>query len=107
MASYHHSVYVIELDPAVRDDRKFAAANPDCSLDMPCLYVGMTGLAPEVRFARHKAGVQRSRIVKRYGVNLRPDLYEFLNPMPYEAALRMESDLADELREAGHGVWQN
>jgi len=26
--------------------------------------------------------------------------------MPYEAAMTMERELAEELREAGYGVWQ-
>lgn len=106
MAQYHHNVYIVELDPSVRDDRRFAEVNPDCSTELPCLYVGLTGLAPEERFARHKAGVQQSRIVKRYGLRLLPAMYEHLNPMPYEAAAQMEAELAEELRAAGHGVWQ-
>lgn len=106
MAPDHHNVYVVELDPAVRDDWRFAKANPDCSAELPCLYVGLTGLTPEERFARHKAGVQYSRIVRRYGVRLLPEMYAYLNPMPYDAAVRMEADLADDLRAAGHGVWQ-
>jgi hypothetical protein len=107
MATYHHNVYVVELDSSVRDDWRFAEANPDCSLDLPCVYVGVTGLAPEERFARHKAGVQYSRIVKRYGVRLLPALYEHLNPMPYDAAAEMEVALAEDLRDEGYGVWQH
>ena len=106
MCPDHHNVYVIELDDAVRTHRGFAGANPDCSLDLPCLYVGVTGLTPEERFARHKAGVQHSRIVKRYGLRLLPEMYAYLNPMPYDAAARMEQDLAEDLRAAGYGVWQ-
>jgi len=107
VAPYHHSVYVVELDPSVRGDWRFAKANPDCSAELPCLYVGLTGLTPEERLARHKAGVQDSRIVKRYGLRLLPAMYEHLNPMPYEAAAQMEAELAEELRAAGHGVWQH
>ena len=107
MVPYHHNVYVVELDPSVRGDRRFAKANPGCSTRLPCLYVGLTGLTPEERFARHKAGVQDSCIVKRYGLRLLPEMYEYLNPMPYEAAVEMEGDLAEELRVAGHGVWQH
>ncbi|MDM7924654.1 MAG: hypothetical protein QUS35_01425 [bacterium] len=103
----HHNVYVVELDPSVRENRRFKAANPDCEADKPCLYVGVTGLTPEERFGRHKAGIQCSWFVKKYGIRLLPELYEYLNPMPYEAAAEMESDLADDLRAAGHGVWQH
>ncbi|MRS12838.1 MAG: hypothetical protein EG823_07175 [Actinobacteria bacterium] len=107
MSPDHHCVYVVELDSSVREDRSFANANPDCSPDLPCLYVGLTGLTPEERFARHKAGVQHSRIVKRFGLRLLPQMYEHLNPMPYDAAAQMEAELADELRAEGYGVWQH
>lgn len=42
-APRNRNIYVIELDDAVRARRKFVAANPDCRLDKPCLYVGSTG----------------------------------------------------------------
>ncbi len=106
-ASCHHNVYVVELDPSVRRNRRFMEANPDCSEDKPCVYVGMTGLTPEERFARHKSGIQCSWFVKKYGIRLLPELYAYLNPMPYEAAAEMEFDLAEDLRAAGYGVWQH
>ena len=106
MALDHHSVYVVELDPAVRKDRRFARENPSCPPDAKCLYVGVTGLTPEERFARHKAGIQDSPIVRRFGVRLLTELYEYLNPMPYAAAAQMEADLAADLRDQGYGVWQ-
>jgi hypothetical protein len=64
----------------------------------------MTGLAPEMRFANHKAGIKSASLVKRYGVRLLPELYEHLNPMPFEAAVQMEMDLAEDLRRAGYTV---
>ena len=70
------------------------------------VYVGMTGLDPDLRFDKHKAGIQANRFVFRYGVRLLPALYEVYNPMPYEAAREMEVELAIGLREAGYGVWQ-
>jgi predicted GIY-YIG superfamily endonuclease len=106
MPSYHHNVYVVELDSSVHDDRRFASENPNCVGDTQCVYVGVTGLDPTERFARHKAGIQHSRIVKQYGIRLLPGLYEYLNPMPYEAAVQMETELADDLRDAGYAVWQ-
>jgi hypothetical protein len=66
----------------------------------------MTGLDPDVRFDKHKAGIQANRFVREYGLRLRPDLYEVYNPMPYEAAREMEVELGIALREAGFGVWQ-
>ena len=72
----------------------------------PRVYVGMTGLSPDVRFDKHKAGIQANRFVTQYGVRLLPELYEVYNPMPYDAARDMEVELAIGLREKGYGVWQ-
>ena len=66
----------------------------------------MTGLDPDIRFDKHKAGIQSNRYVFQYGLHLRPDLYEGLNPMPYVAAQAMEIELGIRLRAAGFGVWQ-
>jgi len=100
----HHNVYVVLLDPAVGKIRKVRAANPKRDPKKPCLYIGMTGLPPEERFANHKAGIKDAPLVKRYGIRLLPELYEHLNPMPFEAAAQMEQDLAEDLRRAGYTV---
>lgn len=105
-ARYRHSVYVIELDDRVLNHRRFRDANPGYDIMKPCLYVGSTGLAVEQRFANHKRGYKGNRYVQLYGLRLRPDLYACFNPMPYQAALTMEVELAQELREKGHAVWQ-
>jgi hypothetical protein len=42
--------------------------------------------------------------VEKYGLHLMPELYEYLNPMPFEAAAQMEKDLAEDLRAEGHTV---
>ena len=73
---------------------------------MPCVYVGMTGLDPDARFDKHKAGVRANRHVHQYGQRLLPELYECYNPMPYAAAAEMEVELAIALRDSGYGVWQ-
>jgi predicted GIY-YIG superfamily endonuclease len=100
----HHNVYVVLLDPAVGRIRKVRAENLKRDRKKPCVYVGMTGLRPEERFANHKAGTKAAWVVKRYGLRLLPELYEHLNPMPYEAAAQMERDLAEDLRRAGYTV---
>ena len=100
----HHNVYVVLLDPAVGRVRKVRAENPKRDRKKPCVYVGMTGLTPEERFANHKAGTKAAWVVKRYGLRLLPELYAHLNPMPYEAAAQMEKDLAEDLRRAGYTV---
>jgi hypothetical protein len=64
------------------------------------------GLDPDLRFDRHKAGIQANRFVLEYGLRLLPHLYEVYNPMPYQAAREMEVELAIGLRETGYGVWQ-
>ena len=100
----HHNVYVVLLDSAVGRLKKMRAVNPDRDPKKPCVYVGMTGLAPEERFANHKAGMKDAPLVKRHGIRLLPELYAHLNPMPFEAAAQMEKDLADDLRRAGYTV---
>ena len=100
----HHNVYVVLLAPAVAKIRKVRAENPKRDLKKPCVYVGLTGLTPEERFANHKAGIKDASVVKRYGIRLVPELYAHLNPMPYEAAVQMEMDLAEDLRRAGYTV---
>lgn len=102
----HHHVYVVLLDPRVMRHRAFVDQNPNLGPDTVCLYVGMTGLTPEDRFASHKAGYKSNRYVRKYGVHLLPDLYAGLNPMPYAVAQATEARLADELRSAGYAVWQ-
>ena len=102
--NFHHSVYVILLDPAAALHRSVLRLNPDRDPAKPCLYVGMTGLAVEERFRNHKNGLKSAWIVKRYGIRLLPELYEYLNPMPYEAAAQMEKDLAADLRADGYTV---
>jgi hypothetical protein len=100
----HHNVYVVLLDPAVGKIRTVCTENPKRDPKKPCVYVGMTGLTPEERFANHKAGIKDAPLVKRYGIRLLPELYAHLNPMPYEAAVQMEQDLAEDLRRAGYTV---
>lgn len=103
-SGHHHNVYVVLLDPAVRKLQKVRAQNPNCDPKKPCVYVGMTGLTPEARFANHKAGIKAASIVRRFGLRLLPELYAHLNPMPFEAAVQMEADLAGDLRRAGYTV---
>jgi predicted GIY-YIG superfamily endonuclease len=101
---FHHNVYVILLDSAVAKERKVRALNPQRDAKKPCVYVGMTGIPPIERFQNHKDGYKASYYACKYGVRLLPDLYEYLNPMPYEAACQMEKDLAEDLREQGYTV---
>jgi hypothetical protein len=87
-----HSVYVVYL----RNPKGDGKAG---------YYVGMTGLTPEQRLANHLNGIKAARIVTKYGVRLVPTLYEHLNPMTYEDALRLEEELAGSLRKRGFQVF--
>ncbi len=104
--SHHYHVYVIELSGEVWNVGRFRRANPDYQLGKPFVYVGMTGLDPDVRFDKHKAGIQSNVFVLRYGIRLLPALYAVYNPMPYEGARDMEVELGIASRAAGYGVWQ-
>lgn len=99
-------MYVVELSKAVLDERQFRKANIGYIEGKPCVYVGMTGLSPDVRFDKHKAGLQSNRFVLRYGLHLLPHLYQPYNPMTYDEARTMEVEVAIDLREGGYGVWQ-
>jgi len=103
-SQFHHHVYVVLLDPKAARHRKLLAANPKRDPAKPCVYVGMTGLLPEERFANHKKGIKAAKWVQSYGCRLLPELYECFNPMPFEAAAQMERDLADDLRQQGYTV---
>ena len=107
ISSYHHNVYVVELSRDVLYEPKFRKANPGYDPAKPCVYVGMTGLSPDERFDKHKAGFKSNKFVLLYGVRLLPELYEMYNPMPYEGAREMEVELAIGLKEEGYGVWQD
>jgi hypothetical protein len=103
-ASGSHSVYVVLLDPAAAEDPVVRRANPNREAGKPCVYVGLTGLRPEDRLANHFNGRKAAEVVRRYGIRLLPELYEWLNPMPYAAALEMERELAEDLRRQGYTV---
>ena len=64
----------------------------------------MTGIPVEHRFENHKNGYKSAWVVTKYGVRLMPELYEHLNPMPFEAAAQMEKELAEDLRAEGYTV---
>src|SRR5271163_575724 len=82
--TFHHSVYVILLDQAVLRHPSILRLNPNRDPAKPCVYVGMTGLLVEQRFENHKNGQKSAWVVRKYGLHLMPELYAFLNPMPFE-----------------------
>jgi hypothetical protein len=92
----HHSVYVILLDRAVLQHPPGSGKAVRLCWD--------DGLSVEERFLNHKKGNKSAWVVKKYGLRLMPELYEYLNPMPFEAAAQMEKDLAEDLRTEGYTV---
>lgn len=59
---HHYHVYVIELSKDVLYEKRFVKANPGYVSGKPCVYVGMTGLDPDTRFDKHKAGFNSNSI---------------------------------------------
>jgi hypothetical protein len=86
-------VYVIELAAAAgrrRDPR------------IPWVYVGSSARPPGDRLAQHRRGYKSARLVKRHGLELRPDLYEDLAPIRGKrAAVEAERERARELAGCG------
>jgi hypothetical protein len=103
-ASLRHNVYVVLLDPAVAAHPSVQRLNPQRDPAKPCVYVGMTGLDPEERFANHKRGHKSAWTVRKYGLRLLPEMYACFNPMPYQVAAEMEQGLAADLRAEGYTV---
>ncbi len=85
------SVYVVLLEYAPAEYR---------------LYVGSTGLTPDERYLKHKAGHRASRRVTRFGIGLLPALYRHLNPLDAEPVELVEVELAEALRTTGIRVHQ-
>lgn len=100
----HHHVYVVLLDKKISRLHKVRELNPERDPLKPCVYVGMTGLKPDERFKKHKAGYKSSRYVRKYGVRLMPELYAELNPLTYDEAVIAEEGLARRLRAEGYTV---
>jgi hypothetical protein len=67
-ARQHHSVYVVLLSRDLLYERKFIKCNPDYDPAKPCVYVGMTGQSPDVRFDKHKAGLKANKYVRLWNL---------------------------------------
>ncbi len=111
-----YRVYVIELSRRIYTENwKFREANPQFNGVLQCLYVGMTSRTPRERFEQHKTGYRNTKghklsaaMVEKYGLYLRPSLYNHIAPIRTRAeALKMERALALELRRKRYAVWFN
>ena len=69
---HHHNVYVVELSREVLREPKFIRCNRGYDAAKPCVYVGMTGLTPDERLDKHKAGIKSNKFVRLYGLRLLP-----------------------------------
>lgn len=109
-------VYVVELTKRVySENKRFREANPQFNGVLQCLYVGMTSKTPKQRFLQHKEDSKSQKgyslaspLVRKYGMYLRPNLYNHLNPITSrEEALDLEKKLTLYLRRQGYAVWSN
>ncbi len=116
MPKSQYRVYVIELSKRVfSENTRFRNANPQFNGALQCLYVGMTSKSPKERFEQHKKGYINkkghnlsSNIVKKYGLYLRGSLFNHISPVTTRTeALKLEEQLALELRRKGYAVWFN
>lgn len=115
MAIQYH-IYVVELSKRVfTENRKFREANPQFNGVLQCLYVGMTSKTTKERFEQHKTGYRNkkghklsSNILEKYGIYLRPSLYNHIKPLASrEEALKMEEKVAKDLLRKRYAVWYN
>jgi len=100
-------LYVLELGASARNDPKFDHSQRDP--DKPCLYVGSTAKALEVRYAEHQTngGKTQADAVRKHRMKCpRPDLAEGKYAHSREKAEEIEARLADTLRARGYGVSQ-
>lgn len=93
-----YRIYVIELDPK-------ACPRPGGRKGRTCVYVGETADTPEERFEEHKRGYKASRIVKKYGLRLRPDLYRGFVCRTRQQSRLLEARVAARLRVQGFVVF--
>jgi len=100
-SSRQYRLYVVELAPAA------IRAHARAEAIRGCVYVGQTAHSPEHRFSQHRRGGRLSASkVRRFGVRLRPDLYEAIEPLSTrDEAARAEAQLAADLERQGFCVF--
>ena len=104
----YYYCYVIELDPSISKNKIFRFQNPNYINGKGCFYIGQSFRKPEIRFEQHKEGDKANKYAKKFGLKLRPDLYDRYNPIPTRKdALDIERMLSLKLRASGIGVWFN
>lgn len=102
------SVYVLELGASARNDPKLDHPRRDPA--KPCLYVGSTAKALEIRYAEHRTDGAKTQAdaVRKHGMKCpRPDLAEGKYAYSREKAEEIEARLAETLQARGYGVSQS
>ena len=99
------SVYVVLLNPEVVNTPQIKRRNPKRDPLKPCVYVGLTGLRVDRYFDYRGVEAKPDRWpLCKYGIRLMSELYEHLNPMPFEKAVHRAEKLAEDLRAEGYTV---
>ena len=101
-----YRIYVIRLDPAVLQVKRFKNANPNHTSGKPCYYVGMTSCGADERFGQHKRGYKACKLVHNYGLQLATEKFADIPLLSRKNAEAMERSHADDLRRQGYAVWQ-
>jgi hypothetical protein len=101
-----YRIYVIRLDPAVLQVKRFRSANPNHVAGKPCYYVGMTSCTAEERFNQHKRGYKKCKLVQLFGLQLASDKFADIPLLSLDDAKSKEVSHAVDLRQQGYAVWQ-
>jgi hypothetical protein len=101
-----YRIYVIRLNPGVRNAKRFREANPSAAENAECLYVGMTACSAGERFKQQMEGYKACTLVTKHGLALAPELFPKEGLLSFEAAKKLEVDHAESLRRRGYAVWQ-
>jgi hypothetical protein len=101
-----HRLYVIRLSREVLSIPSFRERNPGYVEGEPCVYVGSTGCAVEIRFMQHVLGYKANRFARDFGRELMYDVTDGRPLQRHADAVRDERALADRLRRRGWAVWQ-
>jgi hypothetical protein len=101
-----YRIYVIRLDPAVLQVKRFRSANPNHVDGSSCYYVGMTSCTAEERFDQHKRGYKACSLVKKFGLQIAKELFTEIPMLSLEEAKAKEVSHAEDLRLQGYAVWQ-
>lgn len=101
------SVYVIRLDQSAAVSPPATKKSPKRDPLLPCYYVGETGKTPEERFRDHKRGHKSNKQAREYGIGLAMEVVpaEFHKKLTRRDALKVEADLAEQLRSEGCTVF--